>query len=449
MEFITDTLDDSLILALKNGARVTSKERAFSVSALKQYREDPMRYFIQRIQGVREPQTVPLVFGSATHAGFEAFYGADKRRAKAALKDFEAYLRANWDEIPAPTERYNDKTPHFANSKKDFPVTVEEMLEKGRRMLAPFLLMLDHGWEDYTPTRLMKAITEMTGESCGIERRVGDVARERGMPYAEMDHWCYKSGGMVENMNVAVVAGLPVHGYIDLIMDWEDGTPTIIDHKGVSHVVSFYGPSRSFSPSYNPANDLQLDVYCSATNITRAGFQFVTKLPQYVPDSGILYEQWIDERAWKALPDAGFKLPMALTPGPDGEHHYIMVWRPAPQDHPTAPSIYTPENLLPRVFNDLRPIAEQITISCLLFESGVPPEIAFPAGNPDEIAAKSCPFCFFNEQGLCKTPRTKSAASERSYKEAWAKRYALMQQHPEIQERIQLWQDYHRRFFDA
>jgi hypothetical protein len=42
-------------------------------------------------------------------------------------------------------------------------------------------------------------------------------------------------------------------------------------------------------------------------------------------------------------------------------------------------------------------------------KEGVEPKIAFPAGDPEEIAKKACPFCEFNETGTVLRPATAPA----------------------------------------
>lgn len=435
------TPDDSLYLGYssKKGL-LTTKDTALSVSVAKLFDEDPLRFYLKKVLKLDEPQSLPLVFGSAGHAAIESFLGSagtTEHRVKRAMEVFRTNLRGGFSRLENPTVRENPTDLTNPRGKIERAVTLAEVEERGRYLIEPFLLMLGARWDAYTPWMLQ------ADRQTGIEATLGQVAKERGMPTVEMMLYNPRVRRM-RKMPAALIAGVPFHGFIDLTMNWTDGTPMIIDHKLVGDVISFYpvgtsGARRSYGSSYDPANDIQLDVYSYATGITRAGFQYLCKRPQYVPATGILSPNWVEESAWNRLPDVSGKLPMAWAANDAGELRYLNVWRPAPQDHPSSPQEWTRPYREAATVSFVRRIAEELTESLILWQNGVEPEVAFPAGKPSKIYKKACPYCVWGPAGDGRCPTPRLTKSDDPYWDARRERERLCQQNKDIMERRALW----------
>ena len=435
-------LDDSLILGYKSGKLLGPNEVALSVSVAKMFAEDPMRYYLRKVRRLPDPPGIPLVWGSGGHAAVEALYsggGSLDVRVNRAMDAFSESVRKEIGRVENPVIRVNPNNPQLPFGKEEIKVDADFLIEKGEKELRPLLKMLAYGWDQYTPLTLQTEAVER------VEQTLGKLARDGGMDYTSMRLWHPGKRSMLMQ-EVAIIAGVPYHGYVDAVLEWPDGTDMIIDHKFVGGMVPYYPIKgerdwRRYEPNYDPASDIQLDIYSYATGIERAGFQFFCKRPQYVPSDGILHPGWVAEHIWKEMDDVSGKLPAAWALSPDGQFRYALVWRPAPQDHPSNPTDWTRQRIMPRVIDFVRTTAQQMTESFILWKAGVEPEIAFMAGHPDDIGKKSCPYCPWgpNGDGECPTPRFNTKTSLAAYKKAKQAREVLCQKNPEIMERRQLW----------
>jgi hypothetical protein len=436
-------IDDSLLLGWKKGTSspIPATEQHLSVSTIKQFSEDPQKYYLRKVLKKKEPPSLPLAFGSAFHEGLEAFYAPGPNRIDDAVDDFKAALTEWWPKLEQAgdvTDRFNQRQPARAGRKKNHPTSLDAQLEKGERLIRGICGVLDRGYDVSTPTRHM----DQSGE---IENALGELAADRGLPTDEMKIYDYNAGYM-RDLPVAVIGGVPVHGFVDLVLTVPGWGEMIIDHKTVTHIVSYYSDTSYFPPSYNARDDLQLDVYSVATGITRAGFQFITKQPQYVPRSGQLWPEWVREEQWHRMDRPTGYLPMAPMYDPNQDLRYCMVWRPDPDDHPAMDDTYRPMRRWGQTAYKLRRAAEKLTESLILYRDGVEPRIAFPAGDPSEIAKKACPFCHFNDNGLCAEPRDGARAAA-EYKAALEERQDLIASNDDIQERRERWTQTHNALF--
>lgn len=437
----TGEVDDSLYLGWEDGKPQTADKKYLSVSAGKQIVEDPQKYYLQRIAKIKEPQSLPLLLGSAGHEALEEFFAAPEADnvVEASIERYREYVDQNFGQVLAPTIRINPDDPKNPRDKEEIELSKEEVMQRGEYVLKPLFRIMQEGVDWFTPFRQMQ-------KGGSVEHTLGSVAKRRGRPYTEVPVFNWKTKRR-EVSPVALIGGVPFHGFIDLICEWEDGSEFIIDHKLVSKVVSFYppysgnGPWTSYDPSYNVADSKQLDIYSYGTGIVRSGFQFLTKNPQYTRPDNTVHDDWVDEEDWLKASNPEGKYPMAwaqFKEHPPEDLHYLMVWRPAPGDHPN-PSIGTQmHEVMPRAVSFARQAAEYLTESLILLEKGAAPHVAFPAGNPKDISKKACPFCFYNERGDCPRPRDrKNAQSE--YQQDLASREKWCLRIPEIVERRALW----------
>jgi hypothetical protein len=444
--------DDSLYLGYKKttGELQGVDKIALSVSTTKQFKEDPMKFYFRKVLKLKEPQSVALAFGSSAHEAVEEFYRLYGRgdRVKASMAAFERSIRRNFSGVEDKTMRINPDDPMNPRGKVPVEVDVDDLLELARAVVEPVLNLLDVGG----PYGILEA---QRGKVLGVERTLGELARDAGYDYTTMllyDPRARGGEGGMAKLATSVIGGVPFHGFVDLVAPWHDGTPVIIDHKFVASAVSYYPPRWAknphavdwtmYDPNYCPQTDLQLDVYSYATGIERAGFQFVTKNPQYTQRDGTLHPDWIDERAWLDMANPGAKLPSLVGASPSGDVHYAAVWRPAPQDHPSRPQMYTRQAIMGRTVSAVRAVAEAMTESLILYKAGVEPHIAFPGGDPGDIALKSCPYCAFGTErggGQCTAVRTRETESAEAYRQAKIEREKLCQSNPDIMERRALW----------
>jgi len=206
------------------------------------------------------------------------------------------------DKVDEKMIRENPDDPMNPRNKVKREITQEEILWYAHDTLKDVLFML-HKSSDSSYS-FLKA---QSGEMLGVEKTIGQLAQAAGNPTAEMNLFDPRIGYM-KKMPVAVIAGVPFHGFVDAVGQWDDGSKVIIDHKFVGSAVTYYPPYWAdkkgldiykfdwtmYDPSYPPESDPQLDVYAHTSGIARAGFQFITKKPQYVPKSGVLHPNWKD-----------------------------------------------------------------------------------------------------------------------------------------------------------
>lgn len=438
-------LDDSLVLGYNatTGNLLTAAETHMSVSTIKMYEEDPMRFYLKKVRRLKEAPTVSLVWGTAGHAAMEAFYrhgGGVDERVHVALEAFRREIRASFGTVIQPTIRINPTDPTDARGKVEVAVTVDDVCEMGAAAFEPTLRMLAIGWDQYTPLMIQRQPV------ASIERLVGEVAAERGRPTVQMPVWDPRKRERVM-APLAVVGGVGFHGYIDAILPWPDGSPMIMDFKFTGNAVPFYsswsgnGSRTAYAPSYDPHDDFQLDLYSYATGITRTGFQWFLKQPQYVPPSGILHPKWINEPDWKRLSIVRDELPAAWALSPDGQLRWLSVWRPAPEDHPSRPDTWTAPVRMGHVIRTIRETTQAMTESFLLWKSGVEPVVAFPPGAPEDIASKSCPFCTWGPagDGQCPQPWAKKSKENELHAQLLRRREVLCNKNKDILERRALW----------
>lgn len=441
-------IDDSLYLSWnkKENRPMCATESALSVSSMKAMKEDPHRWFLRKVVKLKEPNSTPLMFGNAVHTAFEDFQVmAGSERVKTGLEAMYAYIRENFSTIENPVVNVNPDDPSNPRGKQQIPITAEYLIQLGGYLMDPILRTIDSGWDRYSVIQTQSVV------GGDVELTLGDLAKRHAYDY-EMLRIFDSRDKVWKDLNTAVIHGVPVHGYVDFCGKWVDGTDVIIDHKCVGNVVPFYpswkegAPRTGYSPSYNPATDIQLDIYSYTTGIVRSGFQFVTKNPQYVPPSGVLYEDWMDENAWKEAEDVTGKLPMAWMRNQNNDLHYMSIVRPTPEDHPSKPMGFVRDRIAPRTVNYVRKVAEYLTESCILFQAGVDPSIAFPAGSPADIGKKSCPYCVWgpNSSQACPSPRLvgnakEKKASNKSYELQNFEREKACLQNKDIIERRELW----------
>lgn len=429
-------LDDSLILGrTKGGKYETSAEKALSVSSSKLFKEDPYLFYLTKIQREKEPEKYATSFGTACHEGVAAYLegtGSQEERIAKGLQAFRSEAAKVFPKIADPTDRYNVRDRRNGAGKQEVEITFEKFVEQGEELLSAALGMFASEWDAFSP------IAAQGKGGIRTEIPLGVLAAERSMPTEEIRVFDARVSRW-KTIPCAIIAGVGYHGYIDAVMEI-NGSPMIMDHKFVSHVVPFYSTRsgwKGFTPSYNPLTDIQLDIYSYATGITRAGFQFFTRHPQYVPNNNVLQPEWIPENTWKSLGVIGTELPMAWAKMGD-ELRYVSIWRPDPSDHSSRPNAWTRPLIMGRTTRFVRAVAEGLTESLLLLKDGVDPSIAFPAGNPTELSKKSCPYCVFNNGTMCPTPRD-AANAEEQYRKTLQEREILCQQNKEILERRALW----------
>lgn len=430
-------IDDSLYLGFDEGRPLTSREAALSVSTCKTFLSCPHKYYLQKVLGLEEPPSVAQVQGQAFHAGLEAYDAAAGDPVQAAVEAFRASLAEGWPRLEAPPAvRVNPQDPSQPKGKEERPVTLEELQEHGAELLTGVLSRLEEAAAPYTPLRVDR-------RTAATEVPLGKIAQERGRPHAVQELFDRRSGAR-RALPVALIGGVPLHGYVDRLAAWPDGSPFLVDHKAVGTVVPFWGEERRrFEPSYDPATDLQLDVYSVATGIPRVGFQYLPKFPQYVPPDGRLHPDWLPEPEWRTLERVDTELPMAWARDAEGYARWVLVWRPAPEDHPSHPQAYRGAALYARCARPLRLAAERITEGLILLGKGVAPELAFPPGRPRRIGRRACPYCAFAGEA-CRHPQSYRDLSERDRLEAEADarraaREALCEEDPAIVERRRLW----------
>lgn len=378
----------------------------------------------------KNPPTVPLARGSAIHIGMEAVYAG--ATTAEALEAYARSLRGAWPKIPDPRIKVNLDDPSQPAGKVAVKATLAQAGRADCEQLKWIFDMLRNGWDAYSPTRALRAALDGAAAMPRIERELGEVARQEGMPYAMATAWDYEvndgAGGWVDKP-VGLVAGVMLQGRVDLEVDWVglaerpyDGIhPTaIIDHKGVSNVVPFWGWRRTpFECSYDPVDSLQLDAYAAASGILRCGFQYVLKNPQFVPKSGRLQPHWLPEDEWRAVGDVTAAanggtplIPIAWASDAAGDLRYVCAWRPVQGDHGSIGADcpdFSHATVYERAGRKLRRAAEALTEGVLLVQAGVAPEVAFPPGSPADIGRKACPSCHFRSvdtggTGACRAP---------------------------------------------
>ncbi|RME26193.1 MAG: hypothetical protein D6800_06650 [Candidatus Zixiibacteriota bacterium] len=418
------TLDDSLILHASKPA-----DRSYlSVSALKLYAEDPYRFYLTRVLGLKEPSTTALVLGSALHEAMEVFFRTQSVRA--AGEALCNYVASNFHTLDEPVIRVNVDQPHNPRDKSEVEVNAGTLAELGLEVLLPVLQWMESRPEEY------EWVAAQASPPQAVERPLGQLSREAGLPYTIMSVYDHRKS-RTSRLPVSVLAGVPFHGYVDAVLE-VNGSRMILDHKLVSSIVAYY-PARggwvSYGPRYDPAEDLQLDIYSAATGIYQAGFQFFSKFPQYFPPDKPLHSSWMDYRIWKNNPDPKF-LPY-ICAELDGFVRYVLVWRPE------IPFSSVANEIKQRAFNKIRDLSEQLTESFILLKDGVEPEIAFPPGNPADLHKKSCPFCVFRGDSChVYMDREDIGESYLLHSRLTEQREILCGSHPQIQERRALWKQY-------
>jgi hypothetical protein len=408
---------------------------ALSASRCRQFKEDPQKFYIEKVLGEREPMGVNLAFGIAGHDALEACLNGQSPQD--ALRAGLASLRDRWPEVEDRTVRFNPEDPTNPRDKETFEVSLPYVEDWFKETIAPHLKILSSDWAPYTPIKAQQ------DGVLGTEVPLGEEAARQGRPHSTIRGY---DGEKMTDIPVAVISGVPVRGDIDVVCEWPDGSKAILDHKTVSSIVSYYpsygGTRKGYPPSYDPATSHQLDLYSVGSGIGRAGFQFLTKYEQHVHEENGVWKGWAEEDAWRKRGNR-MDLPMGWVELPSGELRYVVVWRPQPQDAPFEPSNYRVPVIESRAKSYLRDVAEEMTVSFLLLEDGVPPEIAFPAGDPGVIGKKMCPFCGVEEH--CPTPRfvrdeKEKRASEEAYREAVRKRGEIAEENTEVQKRREHWQ---------
>lgn len=430
-------IDDSLYLGYDRQKKRPKDpyKSALSASRCRLFDEDPQKFYIEKVLGKREPMGVNLAFGIAGHDAAEAcLNGASPDDALQAGIDS---LEDVWPEVEDRSVRFNPEDPTNPRDKESFETSLTYVTKWLEETIHPYLKILSSDWAPYSP------IAAQQENVLGTEVPLGEEAERQGRPSGTV--WGY-NGEKMTDIPVALIAGVPVRGDIDVVCRWPDGSKAILDHKTVSSIVSYYptwsgGDRKGYPPSYDPATSHQLDLYSVGSGIGRAGFQFMTKYEQYTHDQDGVWGAWMDEEEWKQSGSRS-ELPMGWIELPDGQLRYVMVWRPQPQDASFQPSKYRVPVIESRTKSYLRRIAEEMTISFLLLEDGVEPEIAFPSGDPEVIGKKMCPFCGIEEH--CPTPRfvrddEEEAASKKAYREAVEQRSNLADNHSGIQERREHW----------
>lgn len=430
-------VDDTLFLNFKKGKAQGADIVPMSVSRLKLYKDDPYLFYLSYVEGHRQEATSALAFGASGHAAMEHFLASQD--TDASMEAFERALTQELLQIKNPTYRINLKDPRNPRNKETVAAPLETLLDLGYNALYPVLEAMRLGISD---SPFLAAQTRVKD----IEITLGELADRNGFPTTEMVVRNQLTGKF-EPGKVAEIAGIGMHGLVDAVCEWEDGSDIIIDHKFVTNCVSYYppfrgnGPWQMYEPSYNPADDIQLDVYSYATGIMRAGFQFVTKFPQYVPPSGLVYPDWLPWEEWSRSSNRK-ALPSTVLNNHLDQAQYIGVWRPAEGDHDTLTG-YTRQAIMGRTVSTIRSVVESITEGIILLQSGVDPIIAFPGGDPDEIARKSCPFCSFGSNGssICRAERKPDEESKEAYLFALETREELCLSNADIMERRGVWKN--------
>lgn len=425
-------VDDSLYLGYRKGSPQTVEDAALSPSTAKLFREDPQKYYLRKVRRIDEPMSVPLVVGIAAHSALEVFLarrdvvGFD-RAAESGLEALRKNVREKWEEVQEQFIKVNPNDPANPRNREKIELTADQLCERlGDVFYGAFANIED----------ISSPIYEAQRNYDSLERGVGHLAKERGRPVAEIVSYDPETESYGP-MPVGVIGGVPIRGRIDCVGNWPGEGKVIVDHKCVSKVVPWYpygNEWKSFDPSYAPSDSLQLDMYAYATGVPRAGFQFITRRPQYDPDGQKLHPGWTDDRDWD-----GEGLP-AVFAERSGELRYVTVWRPQPADHENDPGGYTLKSIESRVEDRVRATAQALTESVILLDEGVDPEIAFPAGDPEEIGTKACPYCFYKEENHCPSPRDAEHA-DREYREAIKKREEACLDSEEITARRSRWPD--------
>lgn len=432
------TLDDSLLLSYdrKRGKPKGTDHAALSPSQAKRFKEDPHIFYLKKIEGLDEPFSMPLALGIAVHEAMEEFLRhryMNKNGLEGSIEEtaevFRSELKDAWDKLPEDekTVRVNPDDPTNPRDRETFEVTLERQTNKLLWLIDGLCRSIDH--IDYN-------IFKAQRNPHALEESVGTLAKERDLPHDTIESYD-PHVGEYGDINVSLIAGVPVRGRADCIGQWPDGSLGIIDHKCVTKVIAFYpnfrGGRVSYDPSYDPATDLQLDLYSAASGIPRAGFQFMLRQPQYLPDDNVLRDGWIEESEFK-----GNGFPTALVSRADGLR-YVGIYRPTEEDG--ADPAWRLPGVRHRAGSRLRDIAERMTESMLLHQDGVEPEIAFPAGDPEEIAKKACPYCHFNDTDDCRNPREANAESREQYRKQITKREEIASSLSPIQERREHWEN--------
>lgn len=432
-------LDDSLLLGWNSGP-VGPGESALSASTVKRVKEDPMKHYLKKVEGLDEPTNPYLAMGTAAHEAFEAFF--DGASVDGALSEAQGSFRGVWEEVEDYTIRENTEDATNPRNKEEITLGRREAFGRVVGAIQPALELFNDPI-DWAPYGLLQA-QRRGREDCRTEVSIGQLAAENGQGYAEPTIYDHSERAKVPK-KTAVIAGVPVRGEADLVCDWPHAEGSVlIDHKLLSRAVSYYprrnGDGRkSYPPSYNAKDSPQLDIYALATGIPRAGFQMILRYPQYVPPDNVLWEEWIEEEQWLGAERPGDLLPKEWVTFGD-ELRYVSVWRPQPEDHPSGPDSYTLRSIRPRTESLIRDVAEFLTEGFILLENGYEPSVAFPAGDPEEIARKACPFCHFNDTGACPAPRDTSNA-EQEHEDQWAERKLATENVSEIRERREHWEN--------
>lgn len=437
-------VDDSLLLSYDRREKKPKPvaRAALSPSSAGRYAEDPHRFYLKKVRGLDEPFTMPLVLGIAVHEAQETFlreryvHGkTHKQAARVGADKVRTVLAQEWRNLEDQTVRVNPDRPESPRGREELEVSLDRQQEKMENLLHGLWASID---------QLDYSLFQAQRNPQALEKSVGRLAVERGQPNHEIESY----DPVAEEygpMPTALVAGVPVRGRVDCVGTWPDGSKGIIDHKCVSKVVPYYpirGQTqwRGYDPNYDAATDLQLDVYSAGAGIARAGFQFMLRRPQYMPGDNVLYEDWYDERDWQ-----GEGMPGLFVNDGHGDLRYIGVWRGTEDDGASDP--YKISSIRTRAGARLRDIGEHMTESFLLLKDGVAPEVAFPAGNPDEIAQKACPYCHFGpeETGRCPSPREDTSESKDDFLQTVERREEICTSHPLITERRERWEELRRK----
>ena len=446
-------VDESLLLSYspsKSEPKGTGKA-ALSASTCRRFAEDPHKFYLEKVEGLKEPPSIPLAVGIGVHEAMEEFlerYGGSslKEAGKAAFRELRDGLSVKWDEVKDKTVRINREDPTNPRNREEIAVEYDDMAEWLDAVLWGLFESVESEVGEY---KLLQAQKDLDA----AEKPVGKMAREAGLPSSTI--YSYDPArGKRRDMPVAVIAGVPVRGRADAICNWPGGGQVVIDHKCTSKVVPYYPPYsggggwKMYEPSDDAQDSLQLDLYSAASGIGRAAFQFLLRRPQHEP-AGRLHPDWIDERVWRENESADGLPAMLLRR--DRGLRYVGVWRPQPDDHASATGEFTAKEARKRAGRKLRSVAERMTESFILLQDGTDPKVAFPPGTPEAIGKKACPYCHYNtETGDCKVPMDYSGRSEKrdkaqSRRRLVEKREERCQEHARVQELRRMWENRYER----
>lgn len=429
-------VDDSLILGWSTkGQPKSTGYAALSTSRAKLFAEDPQKYYLEKIERIKKPMAMPLIFGIGGHYGVEVFLErwpeeGFREAAIAGLDAAEEKIAEKWPEVEDPTVRENIYNLCNPRGRTEIALSLSDLKERVTDVLWESFCVIEE--EQEFP--LFAAQRNMDR----VEASIGELAIENDLPHHTIESYDPVTDKYGE-MPVAVVGGVPVRGRIDAVVNMPDESQLVLDHKFVTKVVSYYppyngqGPWKRYDPSYNVADSLQLDLYSVGTGIAQGGFQFMLRRPQYMPPDRTLYDDWVRYDEYN-----GEGYPTFIDETEDGAY-MIALYR-------DTPSQDEQDQMWHRAYIAVRAYAQALTESHILLDNGVDPTIAFPAGDPEEIGRKACPYCFHGPSGTgrCPNPRmvdskAKARASKKSFQTQLAQREEVCENTPAITERREHW----------